>query len=178
MDDGSSGGCSWIMARFGVFLAAIWVGSSLGVAALGAGMAAGGVRFSAGDIWVLLIGPAFLFTTWGVINAMILFGWLWTYVRSDSMSVGSLGALAGLESLFVMLGWVEELRGAWGVAVGWGTWIVLLAMLSTALWFVRQWWLNRWAGELAILHAENAARRAALDDHKAQKDGESRSQDG
>ena len=34
-------------------------------------------------------------------------------------------------------------------------------MMITGLWFLRQWQMNRWAAEIAMLKAENATRRAA-----------------
>jgi hypothetical protein len=38
----------------------------------------------------------------------------------------------------------------------------LVVMMATALWFFRQWQLNRWIIELEKLKAENAMRRAQL----------------
>jgi hypothetical protein len=40
--------------------------------------------------------------------------------------------------------------------------LVLIGMIGTALWFLRQWQINRWANEMAVLQAENAVRRAEL----------------
>ncbi len=37
-------------------------------------------------------------------------------------------------------------------------------MMGTGLWFLRQWQMNRWAGEIAALKAENAMRRAELEE--------------
>ena len=36
-------------------------------------------------------------------------------------------------------------------------------MLATGLWFFRQWQINRRAGEIAMLKAENAMCRAELE---------------
>ena len=39
----------------------------------------------------------------------------------------------------------------------------LFVMMATGLWFFHQWQINRWAGEIAMLKAENAMRRAELE---------------
>lgn len=36
-------------------------------------------------------------------------------------------------------------------------------MMATGLWFLHHWQINRWAGEIAALKAENAMRRAELE---------------
>lgn len=115
---------------------------------------------------MLLISPAFLLTQWMWVNGVVLFCSLLHFLRSEMTSVAGWGVLAGLESLLVMLGWMDEFPSPLGTAVGWGAWLLLLGMMGVALWFIRQWILNRWAAELAILHADNATRRADREDRK------------
>ena len=161
MDPGT--GCGWIFRQLLLFVAAIWVGSFLGVSALGAGMAAGGIRFDVSSLWLLVFSPTFLLTSWMWVNGIILFSGLLYFFRSEVVSPTGWGVLAATESLLVMLGWMDEFPSHLGTTVGWVLWVLLVGMMFTALWFFRQWMMNRWAGELAILHAENATRRAELE---------------
>jgi len=160
MDAGAGSGCGWVLRQLLLFVAAVWLGSFLGVAALAAGMAVGGVHFTMDSVWLLFISPAFLLTHWMWVNGIILFSGLLYFLRAEVVGVMAWGMIAGLESLVVMLGWMDEFPSMVGAAVGWGAWLVFLGMMGTALWFFRQWMLNRWAAELAVLHAENATRRA------------------
>lgn len=50
------------------------------------------------------------------------------------------------------------------VVAAWMVCAVQLGMIGTGLWFLRQWQINRWAGEMAMLKSENAMRRAELKD--------------
>jgi hypothetical protein len=76
-----------------------------------------------------------------------------------SRSMGAAALIAG-----ELAGWVGEFNGEWlPITVAWITCAVLIVMMGTGVWFLHQWQINRWAGEIAAPKAENAMRRAELE---------------
>ena len=66
-----------------------------------------------------------------------------------------------VESLVVMLSWVKSFVNGWpAMGVAWATWLVLLVMVGTGIWLVRQHLINLWARDMAMLRAANAQKRA------------------
>ncbi len=56
-----------------------------------------------------------------------------------------------------------DVQTAWPITMAWLAWLVLLGMVETGVWLIRQMLTNRWAHELAVLNMENARRRAERD---------------
>jgi hypothetical protein len=134
----------------------------MGAAALIAGELSGGGKVEMG----LLFGsPVLLLSLWLIPNLCFLGAAIYWFVRSETSTPLACGILAAVEALVAVAGWVKVLDGEWlPLTVAWVTCLVLIVMLATALWFLHQWQMNRWAGEIAALKAENAMRRAELEE--------------
>ncbi len=154
-------GCWWLPRRATFYLSAVWVGSVIGAVSLAAGFLVAGARHP-GDLYLMILGaPALLASGWFCPNSAVLIFAFARFVRPDSLSFRGWGIFAGIESVFVLLARINDVRGPLAVAATWTTWAVLTGMMGTAVWFGRQWQMNRWAAEIAMLKAENAARRQA-----------------
>jgi hypothetical protein len=135
----------------------IWIGSMIG----GFGILLGeegidGVL----DPAVVFLSPLFLINLWIVLNGFFLAGMLIWIFAADGIGYLSWGILVGVESLFVLLGfsfgYSVKFSSPANMAVAWGVWLLLLAMLETGVWLVCQWRRSIWARQLAALRAENA----------------------
>ena len=108
-----------------------------------------------------LMSPLFLINLWIVPNVGFLALVVVVLFVSESYGFAAWGIILGFESLFFMLGSQFVHSGSsssqW---FAWISWAVLLAMVETGIWLVRQMRTNRWARAMAELSAENAMRRA------------------
>jgi hypothetical protein len=155
-------GIGWLLKQLFFFTGSIWLGCSMGGAALIAGQLSGGRR---ADFELLLASPVLLLSLWLIPNLLFLAAAIYWFVRNETHTPLACGILISVEALVAVAGWVGALRGGWlPVTVAWVTCIVLIVMMATGLWFLRQWQMNRWAGEIAALKAENAMRRAELEE--------------
>jgi hypothetical protein len=144
-----------------VFAASIWLGCTMGAAALIAGELSGG---DSASFELLLFSPVLLLTLWLIPNLCFLGAAIYWFTRNETSTPRACGILAAVEALIAVAGWVGEFKGEWlPITVAWVTCIVLIVMMTTGLWFLHQWQINRWAGEILALKAENAMRRAELE---------------
>lgn len=149
------------LVLFSLFLlSAIWIGSAIG----GMALVIGRWDFSSGgsliDFGVLWLSPVLLINLWIVPNVAFLAAMVVYLMISENIGYVAWGAIVGIESLFVMLGWAHHSSPAYHITVTWGAWLILLAMVEIGVWLVRQMRMNRWAREMAELSAENAMIRA------------------
>ena len=156
-------GCWWVPRRPAFFFSAIWVGSQMAAYALVVGLMLSGQKFDL-DMVLLIVGsPLLVFSGWIWINAFVMGGAIAKFWHIESLNARGWGIFAGIESVFALLAMINDVQGPLAVGATWGTWLVLTGMLATGVWFVHQWERNRWAGEIAILKAENASRLARKD---------------
>lgn len=155
-------GIGWLLKQLFLFTGSIWLGCSMGAAALLAGELSTGGR---ADFGLLLGSPVLLLSLWLIPNLLFLGAAIYWFIRNETHTPLACGILISVESLVAVAGWVKVFDGEWlPITVAWVTCVVLIVMLSTALWFLHQWQMNRWAGEIAALKAENAMRRAELEE--------------
>lgn len=163
-----AGGLGLVVRQIFLFIAAVWLGCTMAAVALMAGEIAdhpGAVGFIDGsDLRILLFSPLLLLTLWLLPN-LIFLGIMGCrlVIYSESTGFRTWAVLIGGEALFAMAGVTREFKHEWlPLTAAWICWLILTGMLITGLWFLHQWRMNRWAGELAALHAENAMRRRDL----------------
>ncbi len=143
-----------------LFLSAVWSGSIVGGAALVIGANVLSPADVVGEFLRVWMSPVLLFSVWLLPNlAVLLFGIAY-FVIAERVGFLAWGVMVGFESLFVLLGWFRDLDDLLQMAAAWIAWLGILIMLSAGLWLWRQILTNRWARQLAALHAENAHRLA------------------
>lgn len=152
-------GIGWLLKQLSLFLVSIWLGTFIGGASLLAGELADGGPF---DTDYLVYSPVFLLSLWLIPNVCFLAAAIYWFVREETETTLAYGILIGVESLVAVAGGIKRLDGWLPLSTTWATCLVLIGMAGAGLWFFRQWQINRWAGELEILKAENAARRAEM----------------
>jgi hypothetical protein len=154
-------GIGWLLKQLFLFAASVWLGCSMGAAALIAGGLSVGYR---ADFELLFFSPVLLLTLWLIPNLCFFAAAIYWFVRNETNTLLACGILAAVQALVAVAGWVGDFTGAWlPIAVAWVACVVLIVMLGTGLWFLHQWRINRWAGEIAALKAENAMRRAEME---------------
>jgi hypothetical protein len=156
-----------IALRFLLFVSAVWIGSMVGGAALAIGSSLDSWRSALSDIYWIWASPAFLVSTWLILNAFVLLGGLAYFMISESDGILAWGILAGLESFFVVAAWASELDKMESILLAWISWLVLLVMIETGVWLIRQMLTNRWARQLAILNMENSRNNAEREANKS-----------
>ncbi len=150
-----------VFGRLVLFIVAIWLGCCIGGAGIVAGSMADAGTWRVNSILWLWAGPLLLFSAWAFLNIPILFYLLVRFVRGEGDSYFTWGLVIALDSLVVMLGWVQSFVNGWlPMSIAWATWLVLLVMLETGIWLIRQYLINLWARDLAMLRAANAQQRA------------------
>lgn len=152
--------CWWVPRRPAFFLSALWAGSQIGAYALAAGFYFSGVKFDREMAVFVLCSPLLLFTGWLCANVFVMGAALGRFSRMESLAARDWGVFAGIEAFFCLLPKLYDVKGPLAVTVTWAVWLLLVSMLGTGTWFFHRWQLNRWAGEIAMLKAENASRRA------------------
>jgi hypothetical protein len=101
-----------------------------------------------------------LFSVWLLPNIVVLCGGVGYFLVSENAGFKAWGVVVALESFFVIAGWSMKLKTVWPITVAWVAWLVLLVMVETGVWLVRQMLTNRWARKMAVLNMKNARRRA------------------
>ncbi len=170
VEDIIAGAVGSVLGRMVLFLVAVWLGSCVGGAGIAAGtMAEMGTLLVPTLLW-MWAGPLLLFSSWAFINIPFLMYFLMRFVRGDGDSYLTWGIVIGVQALVVMLGWVRDFVEGWvPMIVAWTTWSVLLTMIGTGIWLVRQHLINLWARDMGILRAENAQLRAEREDEERQR---------
>ena len=152
-------GIGWLMKQIALFVASIWLGCTMGGAAILAGGLTRGWSF---DSELLLYSPMLLLTIWIIPNVCFLGASMYWFVRNETNTSLACGIIAGVEAVVCLAGKATWLRGWLPQSVAWVTCLALIGMMATGLWFLGQWRINRWALELEELKAENAMRRVQL----------------
>lgn len=159
-------GAGFLVKQVFLILMAIWLGCSMAAVALVAASVLGAIfggAFDADVFWYLLASPGLLLSVWLLPNIIFLgFMVCRLLIYSESTSLRTWGWLIGMEALFCLLSEGSSLftRGEGGFAVL--VFAGLITMLVCALKFLHGWQMNRWAGELVALQAENEMRRREL----------------
>ena len=160
-----SKGFGWLPRRPVFFLSAVWTGCQVAAfALLIPAFVASGFRLSRDMIELLVFSPLLLASGWLCPNIVVFTAALMRFSKLENLSVRSWGIFAGIESVFCIIPVLARRGGPAEVAV----WLVLLTMLAAGVWFFHQWQMNHWAGELALLRAENASRLA----RRVEREGE------
>jgi hypothetical protein len=170
VEDILAGAVGSVFGRLILFFVAVWLGCCAGGAGIVAGRMAENGSWWPDNLFWLWAGPLLLFSTWAFLNIPISFYFLMRFIRNDGDSYLTLGIVIGLQALVVMLGWVGGFVDGWlPLIVAWATCFLLLTMIGTGLWLVRQHLINLWARDLAMLRAENAQRRAERDSEERRR---------
>jgi len=145
------------------FLSAVWTGCQIAAFSFFIpAFVAAGFRHKPEMMELLVFSPLMLGSGWLCPNIAVLTAALIRFGKLENLSVRSWGIFAGIESVFCM---IPALAREGSPAVG-GVWLVLLTMLGAGVWFFHQWQMNHWAGEIAMLKAENASRLARLEERQ------------
>lgn len=158
-------GCGQAFFRFFGFIAALWIGTWIAGIALGMGQVvenpAWGWRFT---ISHLSFGPAMLLSKLFLLNLIVVIGGLAWFVRTERDLAWFWGSLVMVFSLLGVIGWISSFKfPIWSLVAVWISYLVVLTGVLSAIAFVVAWRRNRWAGEMAMLQAENVQRRAELE---------------
>lgn len=151
-----------IIARGILFLLAVWIGCTIGAAALMAGVCISEGSLQWGSLgFYLFASPLLLFSVWAFLNIpFLLFAFIY-FIRSEGPIYRAWGIVVGVESLAVMAGWASTFVTGWlPLVASWIIWAVLLGMLETGVWLIYQSRVNAWARDLGMLRAASAQRRA------------------
>lgn len=141
-------------------LSASWVGSMIGGLAWFFGtwdLTPGNLVFALAALWS---GPALLVSDWMIPNFGLLVLGITILFVTDHTGYAAWGTIVGLESVFALLGTRYQHEPASVLVVAALSWLVLLVMVETGIWLVRQMMINKWAQEIWMLRAANAQRRA------------------
>ena len=156
-------GIGFLFKQIFLFVLAIWAGCTAGAISLIAAECVNSGKLIPDALAILIASPGLLLSVWIIPNLLFLGIAMFWFVRSDDRPYLSWGIVAGIEALAVVLGHLKEVADSWlPLTVVWVVFISLMGMVGTGLWFLRQWQINRWAGELTMLKAENAVRRSEL----------------
>lgn len=161
IEDVIAGAIGSLLGRFFLLLAAIWIGCSIGALAMvTAGILGSGMRDFSAILWVPA-SPLLIFSSWALLNIPFLLIITLYFLRNEDAGYLAWGIIAGVESLAVMAGWAHHFCDGWTeIASAWVIWLILLASLLSGVWFIRQFFINRWAQEIAVVRAENSQRIA------------------
>lgn len=167
IEDVFAGAVGSVFGKFILFVVAVWLGCSVGAAgmAVGAMVDAGTWRHLNG-FWIWA-SPLLLFSIWALLNIPFLLFFLIRFIRDEGDGFLAWGIVIGVESLVVMAGWAHVFVHGWRpLTCAWFAWLILLIMLETGIWLIRQHLLNCWARNLGMLRAENAMRRALKEEQE------------
>lgn len=170
VEDIIAGAVGSVLGRMVLFGVAVWLGCCVGGTGIAAGSIAEAGTWRVPTLLWLWAGPLLLFSSWAFLNIPFLFYFLMRFVRGDGDSYLTWGIVIGMQALFVMLGWVRDFVDGWvPLIVAWTTCLMLLVMIGTGIWLVRQHLINLWARDMAMLRAENAQRRAERENEERQR---------
>jgi hypothetical protein len=159
-----------VFGRMILLVLAVWFGCCLGGCGILAGqmMRSGGVtRDLASFLW---LSPFLLFNVWAVLNVPFLLFYAMKFVRAEGDVYLNWGVIVAVESLVVMLGWGQFSIYPWlPLLVAWGTWLWLVGMMGVGVWFIRQYWIQRWVRDMALLRAANAQQRMEREQAEQQR---------
>jgi len=149
------------------FMSAVWIGCQMAsFALLIPAFVANGFKVEPDMIELMIFSPLLLGSGWLCPNIAVFTAALMHFGKLENLSVRSWGIFAGIESMFCIIPALSWLHSATMVSIVTGVWLLLLTMLAAGVWFFHQWQMNHWAGEIAILRAENASRLARLQDQQ------------
>lgn len=170
VEDIVAGAVGSVLGRMVLFVIAVWIGCSVGGAGIVAGsMAEAGTWQVPTGLW-LLAGPLLLFSSWAFLNIPFLLYFLMRFVRSEGDSYLTWGIVIAMEALVVMLGWVGDFVDGWvPMTISWTACTLLLVMMGTGIWLIRQHLINLWARDMAMLRAANAQRRTDQEDEERKR---------
>jgi hypothetical protein len=148
-----------------VLVGGLWLGLMIGQA----GMAAGDLVESGSLDLDWMRGPfgsSKLAIFFWMLTGVLGLGAAWfKYSRLDGGSGIRWGIFTGVIAALSLGMYTHQNDPEWlPASAAWGTGAITLGMLGTALWFMRQWQMNRWATELLELQIENAERRRELEE--------------
>ncbi len=147
-----------------LYASAVWIGCSIGGGAIMVEKLSAGVVPKFEMLNLVWASPVLLVSLWGIPNLLVLLIGVIYFIRSESASYVAWIVLAAIESLVVMLGWAGKISTEWiPRTAAWGSWLILLTMAATGVFFLRQFHINRWALQMARIEAENARRRAEME---------------
>lgn len=156
-------GIGFLFKQLFLLLLAIWAGCTVGAISLIAAEVVSSGKFGSDSLAIIIASPMLLLSLWILPNVLLLGISAFWFVRSDDFPHLSWGIVAGFEALIVVLGNLKQVADTWqSLSVAWVLCVILIGMVGTGLWFLRQWQINRWACELTMLKAENAVRRSEL----------------
>lgn len=156
-------GIGFVFKQIFLLLLAIWAGCIAGAISLLAAEAAASGKFNMDSLRIIIASPMLLLSIWVIPNILLLGIAAYLFVHTEAPPYVSWGVVVGLEAVLVLAGNLGRVADGWlSLSVAWVSYVVLLGMVGTGLWFLRQWHINRWANELTMLKAENAVRRTQL----------------
>jgi hypothetical protein len=157
----------WLPRRPTFFLSAVWTGSQLAAfSLLIPEFVAAGFRLDPDWVKLMIFSPVLLGSGWLCPNIAVLTAALMRFGKIENLSIRSWGIFAGIESLFCVSPPLSWLHSATMVAIVLGVWLMFVTMLAAGVWFFHQWQMNHWAGEIAMLRAENASRLARREEQQ------------
>lgn len=163
MVDVFAGGIGFLFKQIAVLALAICAGCLIGAGSLLVGELVQAGSLSRINFQVLPRNPIQLVLTWMLPNVICIGAAAFWMIRMEGRNCASFGIFAVIEGLIVIAGRIGRIDGWLPLSAAWGTFAVIAGMMGAALWFLHQWQVNRWAGELAMLKAENAVRRSELE---------------
>jgi hypothetical protein len=168
IEDVLAGALASVVVRAILFGVAVWLGCTVGAAAMLAGhiAEAGSWRIGVHESWIWA-SPLLLVNVWALLNIPFLFCFLVRFLRDESDDFLTFGIVVGVESIMVMAGWANHLvHGRLPLAVAGFTWLLLLIMIGTGVWLIRQHLINTWARRLAMIRAANAQKLARKEEQE------------
>jgi hypothetical protein len=168
IEDILAGALGSVVGRFLLFVAAAWLGCTVGAAALVAGHVVETGMWTIGIFgpWIWA-SPLLLFSSWALLNIPFLLYFLLRFIREEGDDFLTWGIVAGVQSLAVMAGWANDFVHGWlPLAAAWLVWLILLTMLGAGIWLIRQHLINSWARDIGMLRAEIARKRAVTEDEE------------
>lgn len=165
-DDFFTSGCGWLLTRFAWIFAAVCTGCAMSVVSLALGDLPNGLP-DLTELWREMLGsPRLFFNEWAFLHLVITGLFAFAFIR---MEIGGKTGYAGLSIAVAIAILAEELHlpTAHEAALAWTGCAAQAVSLVAALIFLHRWRMNRWAGELVALHAENEVRRGELEIHSS-----------
>ena len=156
-------GIGFIFKQIFLLLVAIWAGCTAGAISLIATEVVASGKLNIDSLAAVVTSPVLLLSIWIIPNILLLGVAAFLFFHTEAPLYVNWGVVVGLEAVLVIAGNLGRVADGWlSLSVAWIACVILLGMVGTGLWFLRQWHINRWANELTMLKAENAVRRTQL----------------